>query len=466
MTRTPIAKTALQRGALLLALILFLPFLVRSQVVFSINTTKTGDTVTADFAVKNFTDIVGFQFTIGWDVTEMAFQGLHSFNLPDMGPANFGTGLTSTGNLVVSWYDAHIGVVTFPSCPPIFSINFLITGSGSIPPINISGALTSIELIDVNGNLLQLIQGDFTPTVFEASEQAVICAGETYFYRGNSFSQAGTYEIPVSNGADCDSLFTLTLEVATPPQADIETLVQGCSGEPSGQVRVTPTGGAGGPYIVTLNGIPLQAPFVADGLPTGNYTLFVEDAAGCTQEQTFTLDVPDPLWLSAGPDLEIIAGDSARITLSTNVAGIASVSWEPQTGLRVLPNGLSVFAAPTATTTYTVSLLTDDGCLLTDQLTVTVVDRAITVYVPNAFSPNGDGFNDVFRPFPANGIRVEEFKVFGRWGEFIFDSTGANGWDGTFRGKDMPPGIFGYLLIVASPDGRKEQLTGDVLLIR
>lgn len=463
--RIPASKTALRRGLLLLAFALCLPVFVRSQVIFSITTTQTSDTVTAEFRVKNFTDIVGFQFTITWDVTEMAFQNLHSLNLPDMSLANFGTGDVSSGILLVSWYDIDVLGVTHPACPPIFSIDFLKTGSGNIPPISITGSPTAIELIDVSGNLLPLSLGDFVPSSFEVNEQVTICEGETYFFHGNTYSQAGTYQVLTPDGTGCDSLFILTLETAPPPQADIETTVQGCA-EPTTLVTFTPFGGAGAPYTVTLDGSPLDSPYIALGLADGSHSLFVEDAAGCTLEQTFTLDAPEPLWLDAGPDLEIIAGDSALISLSTNALAIASVNWEPQTGLQILPDILSVLAAPSETITYNVSLLTDNGCLLSDNLTITVLKREIAVYVPNIFSPNGDGINDEFRPFTGKGISVVDFKVFGRWGELVFESSDGKGWDGTFRGKDMTPGNFAYFLIVAWPDGKTEKLEGDVLLIR
>lgn len=466
MTRTSDSKTALRRGLLSLALALCLPFFVRSQVIFSITTTQSGDTVTADFAVKNFTDIVGFQFTINWDATEMAFQNLHSFSLPDMSLGNFGTGSVNSGILLVSWYETDVEGVTHPSCPPIFSINFLKTGSGSIPPISINGTPTIIEVIDVDGNLLQLLQGDFTPSSFEVSEQAVICEGETYFFHKNTYSQAGTYEVLTPDGMGCDSLFILTLETAPPPQAIIETTAHGCSGEPTSQVAITPSGGAGPPFVVTIDGSPLDTPYIASGLATGSHLLLVEDAAGCTLEQTFTPAPSEPQWLDAGPDLEIIAGDSALITLTTNASAITSVNWEPQTGLRFLPGSLSAVAAPSETTTYAISLLTEEGCLLSDNLTVTVLKREIAVYVPNIFSPNSDGINDEFQPFTGRGITVVDFKVFGRWGELVFESETGKAWDGAFRGKDMPPGTFAYFLTIAWPDGKTETLAGDVLLIR
>ena len=89
------------------------------------------------------------------------------------------------------------------------------------------------------------------------------------------------------------------------------------------------------------------------------------------------------------------------------------------------------------------------------------------VFIPNAFSPNGDGFNDRFEVFPSDAeVVLESMQVFDRWGALVYESrTSDAGWDGTFNGQEMQSGVYVYLIVVRKSTGL-EQLSGDVLLLR
>lgn len=119
------------------------------------------------------------------------------------------------------------------------------------------------------------------------------------------------------------------------------------------------------------------------------------------------------------------------------------------------------------------SILSSDGCAATDSVEI-VVDVLRDIYFPTAFSPTGDGINDVFLPF-GNTDRislVQDFNIFDRWGESVFNNTDflpndpANGWDGRLNGRPMNPGVFVYTATVLFVDGRVLVFKGDVVLIR
>ena len=99
--------------------------------------------------------------------------------------------------------------------------------------------------------------------------------------------------------------------------------------------------------------------------------------------------------------------------------------------------------------------------------------HAVRVFVPNAFSPNGDGMNDVLILFsPGDVQQVKSFRIFDRWGELVFNrqnflpNYAVNGWDGRFQGQKMGLGVYVYMAEVLLIDGRIEVVSGDVTLIR
>jgi gliding motility-associated-like protein len=89
--------------------------------------------------------------------------------------------------------------------------------------------------------------------------------------------------------------------------------------------------------------------------------------------------------------------------------------------------------------------------------------------IPNAFTPNGDGLNDVFKVINLTNERIVDFRVFNRWGTIVYrsiDSDGNAGWDGNYKGQAQPTGVYGYLIRIAYPDGNIETYKGTVTLIR
>lgn len=114
----------------------------------------------------------------------------------------------------------------------------------------------------------------------------------------------------------------------------------------------------------------------------------------------------------------------------------------------------------------------ENGCTDSDQLTI-FVNNQIPVFIPNAFSPNNDGINDLFRVYAPKGIsEVLEFCIYNRWGDLIFTQKNydpqntSHGWDGRFNGAPLNPGVFVYSARLLGTNGRVLNFSGEVTLVR
>ncbi|MGV3612607.1 MAG: T9SS type B sorting domain-containing protein [Fluviicola sp.] len=166
---------------------------------------------------------------------------------------------------------------------------------------------------------------------------------------------------------------------------------------------------------------------------------------------------------TANPEYIVPGGSS---TLTALPAGYSYV-WFPQAGLSN-PYSQITQATPEQTTTYNVSV-TDGICTKSASVKVNVLevvcDRTY-VYIPNAFSPNGDLENDVLYVRSAIATKIL-FRIFDRWGEMVFETTDQNiGWDGTFRDKLLKPDTYDYYLEATCVQGEQKIIKGNVTLIR
>lgn len=186
------------------------------------------------------------------------------------------------------------------------------------------------------------------------------------------------------------------------------------------------------------------------------------DSYGCSDTDYIHISIwPKPI-------VNILNGDSIKIKYQQEVNLIATgahvYNWTPVWGTSN-PNTYHTVVSPAEPTMYYVIGLNEQGCRNMDSIYVDV-DYHDNLFVPNAFSPNGDGKNDVFRIANLTFQNVQEFRVLNRWGQEVFNATDNKGWDGRFKGKPQDPATFYYLIRVADPDGKVRTFKGDVILIR
>jgi gliding motility-associated-like protein len=190
-------------------------------------------------------------------------------------------------------------------------------------------------------------------------------------------------------------------------------------------------------------------------------------AAGCTDDDSTFINVQGPPsgLIQATADQYIIGTGSSTV-LHASPSGY-TYSWTPSSSLDN-PNSQNPTATPTETTTYIVSI-SNNGCMRTDTVVITIVDALCEepyIFVPNAFTPNGDGENDKLY---VRGLYIETllFRVYNRWGEKVWETTDqTSGWDGTFQGRDCDPAVFDYYYQVTCPGGAEYFKKGNITLIR
>ncbi|MCB0518026.1 MAG: gliding motility-associated C-terminal domain-containing protein [Lewinellaceae bacterium] len=142
--------------------------------------------------------------------------------------------------------------------------------------------------------------------------------------------------------------------------------------------------------------------------------------------------------------------------------------WVPQDGISD-PFVTNPQAAPEETTTYTVIVTDEGGCIAEREVTIVVINPDCDdpyVFLPNAFTPNGDGENDVLY-FRSNIVDKMELAIYNRWGQKVFESNDINvGWDGTYKGKPLPPDVFGFYLKAVCFNGQEFFKKGNITLLR
>ncbi len=277
---------------------------------------------------------------------------------------------------------------------------------------------------------------------------------------------AGAYDLTVTDANNCSQVATGTVSELT-LDPTLETDDATCFGEMNGMVTVT---NPQPDWMYGLNGGSLQtAPFF-DNLAAGEYTLVVVDGNGCEVEQGFEIEEPPAIVVTLVGPIQLTVGEETVLTPILANPGGYLYQWSPPEGLSCTNCEEPTVSGITEPTTYTLTVTaqSDSTCFDTASvLVIPFIDCDGTHGLPNAFTPDGDGINDVFQVL-NNGIRdVQSFLVFDRWGENVYNSSGlTSGWDGTHKDKPMPPDVYIYAVTIICPEGEERVLKGEVTLIR
>ncbi len=269
----------------------------------------------------------------------------------------------------------------------------------------------------------------------------------------------------------CDSLVIRTYQY-TDLQVDVSLTKESCAGYSDGMIEALATSGGTPPYSYRLDGGAWQQVATFSGLPPGSYNLEVRDAQDClVLLDGQTIEAGSTLILDAGPDRTETAG--AVIDLSVEAtAQLATLQWIAQDPLTCPTCQQTTLGPLTGSQTVVVSGVSVDGCPGQDELVIILDDR-LTIYIPNSFSPNGDGINDLFTVYASEeGVIVRNLDIFDRWGNALYHHQAlpvndpTQGWDGTFRGKLLDPGVYVYIISAELKDGQIRYYKGDVSIIR
>jgi gliding motility-associated-like protein len=286
----------------------------------------------------------------------------------------------------------------------------------------------------------------------------------------------GNYQLIVLNTVNgCAD--TASVMVAEDPDAlmgaEVAAVNPVCFEEENGSIQVLSVTGGTEPYLYSLNNGPLAMQPQFTSLSSGSYELLIQDLEGCEYETTLFLEEGNLPQLQLGDDQEIRLGEEVFLNALTNLRDDewTTIAWSPQDSL-ACDQCLSWTAQPQESTRYYATITDTTGCMATDDMLVTVV-RDYQVYIPNAFTPNGDGSNDFFLIYSgADVIEVENFEIYSRWGERVFQmqnfapNNPAFGWNGVFRGQPLNMDHFTYFAQIKFVDGEVRLFKGGVHLIR
>ncbi len=195
------------------------------------------------------------------------------------------------------------------------------------------------------------------------------------------------------------------------------------------------------------------------------YTVTVRDVLGCPKpvQKIVKLNVVK-IKANAGPrDTSVVLGQPLQLfaTGGSDYLWLPDNRWLSST---IIPNPI---ALPQSNIEYIVQVSDANGCFAFDSIRVRLFTVKPGLYVPNAFTPNGDNNNDFFRPIALGIKSLDKFEVYNRWGQLVYSSTDlVRGWDGTFGGRPQDPAAFVWIAEATDYTGKKVKLKGTVVLIR
>lgn len=306
-----------------------------------------------------------------------------------------------------------------------------------------------------------------------------------------SFLGAGSYSVTMTDVNGCEADTTIRINEPAPVYGSvIVPEPPRCFGETTVLEIDTAYGGVGGTYTYTINN-GVQGSSVANSVPllAGEYVVTIFDNNGCPSDPLlvdpnnpsnvleFTIENPIPIPVDFGStEEEIELGEAYQLDAFFNgdENRIDTVIWSSPDIL--CDDGsvdcLDPTVSPVNTTTYSVEVYYDDGCVATSEILLRI-DRSRNVYFPNVFSPDNDGINDVFTPFIGSGIEQVNFmRVFDRWGTLVHsqeaftpDGGISSGWNGQYRNKTVNTGVYVYLVEISFIDGVTLLYRGDVTVL-
>jgi gliding motility-associated-like protein len=204
----------------------------------------------------------------------------------------------------------------------------------------------------------------------------------------------------------------------------------------------------------------------------GDYTVTLDTkvAFGCASSTTKTVHVVPLPTITFANDPLLASGRSIDLPVSYT-GPIVSYNWSPPGTLSCATCPIPK-ATPEKTTKYQVTVIDSFGCTATNAVTVMVVCGDKNLFLPNTFSPNGDGSNERFYPRGGGLFQVKYLRIFNRWGEQIFEkmnfpgNQASEGWDGTYKGKPAPADVYVYIIEIVCENSEYFQYKGNIMLLR
>ena len=391
-----------------------------------------------------------------------------------------------------------------------YSFLWIATGDMTNSISNLGAGDYSVVIIDANNctltQNLEVVEPDILTLTIDASQTTdfVTCAGDMdgvisvianggntapdnpySFSWDNSSTQsiitnldAGTYSVSVTDFKNC--MAELSFSILEPPAIEftINPIVAPlCFGDATEISIDTVTGGAGNPFeeytfMIDNNGLNfpvLQAATVF----AGDHLVTVEDINGCTEEQSVSILAPAQINIDLPASIVVELGDSTvQLNPVITPSGNYTYLWTPADFLSS-DTIRNPYVFPANSLDYNLTIINEFGCTASESIFVEL-DANRNVYIPNIFSPNGDGYNDKFEIFTCTGVKqISSVRLFDRWGGILYEGNdiapsclGVKLWDGQKKGKTLPAGVYVYMIEVEFLDNVVLTYRGDVTILR
>lgn len=441
--------------------------------------------------------------TLGQCMAADSVEVIQSDNYPgvDAGPPqqldciNLETELTGEGhgtglNIAYIWNGPAGGILSDPDQllitvnePGWYVLTAIDTTNGCLSTDSVFVS-DGTELPIANAGDDQFINCNQTSVVLDAF-QSTTGTGIVHIWNGPSIvsdtsltietTDEGIYYLTVLNTlTGCKAMDSVFIEADEfPVGADVQVEDAGCEGSATGMISVSSVEGGVEPFNYSLGGIIYQDDPVFTDLAAGSYTVIVVDANDC--EWSTDVEIMDGINadIEIGSNIELELGDTIQLHSIINVplSMVDSVVWAPA-HLLSCTHCLDPILKGLESAAITATVYTRGGCEDTDLILLRVTQSS-EAYVPNIFSPNGDGVNDYVTVFTDPIVReITEFEVFDRWGEKVFSRNNfepnqpALGWDGRFGPNILNPDVFVYKARLTLIDGSVKILSGDITLVR
>jgi len=196
---------------------------------------------------------------------------------------------------------------------------------------------------------------------------------------------------------------------------------------------------------------------------TTTYTVTGTNSFGCADSSTVVVEEKDYPVLTVTYDSTSYCHEMIQL-YADGLAGY-EYSWEPASDFSN-PNVTDPIVSPTVNTTYSLLVTDADGCRFSYPIAVQY-SQSDAIAIPNAFSPNGDGYNDFYKILYSCNFVLESFRIYNRWGQLIFETTDINeGWDGTFYETKCGLGVYAYVVVGHTYQNERVIQNGNVTLLR
>ncbi len=330
--------------------------------------------------------------------------------------------------------------------------------------------VTAIGTCDTVATLILTIEPLVTTT-----ETITICSNNLpYLWNGNSYYAPGTYTDTLSSsGNGCDTLATLILNVLTSPVLVINNPPPVCEPNTVDITAPSITAGSSPGLVFTYwtdasATTPLANPQAI--AVSGIYYIQASASNNCTTTQPVAVRVIVAKVEDGIRYTTLTAQPNTNLQLSARPLGI-TYNWTPPVGLNSTTIREPIFNYDREVE-YLIHIGTDSGCLIVDTLLIRMMPSQSPIirsdiFVPKAWSPNGDGHNDRLFPLTVNIAELKYFRIFNRWGQLVFETNIiGHGWDGVFKGVPQVQDVYTWTLEAIGEDGKYYKKAGNSVLLR